>query len=78
MSYCPHCGNKLEFIAPVEMNCEIYGGSPKGVTKCCGNIVQVYRIITIKPYIPDDHGELEKDDWGNKKQSIIKEYATNI
>ena len=63
---CPHCNKELDFIAPVERNCEAYGGNPKGVTTCCGNIVQLQRNISFTPYIPYKHDDLKKDDWGNK------------
>jgi len=65
---CPHCQKTLDFIAPVELNCEAYGGSPKGVTTCCGNIVQLRRVITLVPSIPYNDSELEKDDWGNNRK----------
>lgn len=64
---CPHCNEELEFIAPVFQNCEIYGGNPKGVTTCCGNIVMIHRYIMFRTEIPYNHDELKKDDWGNSK-----------
>lgn len=61
---CPYCNKRLEFEAPVKENCEIYGGSPKGVTTCCGNIVQLRRIINFEAYTT---GNTQVDDWGIKK-----------
>lgn len=65
---CPHCQENLDFLAPVESNCEAYGGNPKGVTTCCGNIVQIRKVVTFIPSIPWNHDELKKDDWGNIKK----------
>lgn len=65
---CPHCEKPLSFVAPVDLNCETYGGHPKGVTECCGNIVQLRRQIVLIPSIPYNHDELTEDDWNIKKK----------
>lgn len=65
---CPHCKKELIFSAPVELNCEVYGGHPKGVTECCGNIVMLTRVVRYIPSIPYNHDELKEDDWGNKRK----------
>lgn len=62
---CPYCKNELEIPAYAELNCEAYGGNPKVVTKCCGNIVGLHRIVVIKASIPYNHKEILTDDWGN-------------
>lgn len=67
---CPHCNKDMKLIAPADMNAEIYGGYPKSVTECCGNIVQFNRIITIQASIPYNHDKLTVDDWGNFKFTI--------
>lgn len=69
---CPHCKKEIQFIAPVELNCEIYRKQPKGMTKCCGNIVQIRRKISFEPFIPYNHDELGEDNWGNKKIKYAK------
>lgn len=64
---CPHCNKELDLVAPADLNCEAYGGVPRSVTRCCGNIVQFKRTIIVTPYIPYNHDELIVDDWNNKK-----------
>jgi len=68
---CPHCNKELDFIAPVKMNCETYGNTPKGTTNCCGNIVALQRTIILTPFIPYNHNELIQDDWGIRKKNKL-------
>ena len=62
---CPHCSSELKLLAPAIGNAEAYGGRPKSVTKCCGNIIQVRRIISFEISIPFNHSDLKHDDWQN-------------
>ena len=69
---CPHCNQELVCKSPAYLNCEVYGKRPTSVTECCGNIVEITRKIIVSAAIPFNHDKLEKDHWGNKKESKVE------
>ena len=67
---CKNCGKEIDFIPPVLLNVETYGGCQTAVSRCCGVAYKVRRVIKydIEPYI----GENEEDSWGNEIKTKFK------